>query len=319
MGASRLLHRRYARLAGISMIEMLLVLFLIAIVISLILPAFSSTRFNTRALLCQNNMREIGRGFMDFAQANKQRLPGNTDTVRPRDNPQTASWLFCSINNSVPYNSASPTLLSPRYRDAPQTGTLFEFVRHTKVYRCPSLERAPFGTGLGSNGLFDYGMLNALYGARLDRLPINAFFPYPSDVRNKYDVRLLPIIVEEDPAASVNACCIEADFSNVDYMANTHRRVGIARPGVAANYIASDCSVQFLYRELEVQQARHIWALNTQFGTANFLGFVGPTPVGQWDNGVYANAKPAAKGGIANGTRVPRSELPAAYSPMGAP
>lgn len=313
MSASKLLHKRYSRFAGISMIELLLVLFLIAIVVSLILPAFSSTRFNTRELLCQNNMREVGRGFMDFAQANKQRLPGNTQTIRPDLDPRGASWLFCQINLKPPYNT-----LDPVYAAAPQSGTLFEFTRHKKLYRCPGLEVAPIESGLGSNGMFDYGMLNALYGARIDRLPLQAFFPpggsMVTDLK-RLGPRLLPIIVEEDPMQYVNRpCCIEADFSNEDLMANTHRRVGITSPGVAANYIASDCSVQFFYRDGEVQYAKYIWALNQQYGTANYLGYVGPAPIGQWDNGAMARGAP---GTTANGTRVPKANLPSAYQVYG--
>jgi hypothetical protein len=296
------------------MIELLLVLFLIAIVVSLLLPTFASTRFVTRDLLCKNNMREIGRGFTDFAASNRQRLPGNSDQINPRVDPAGASWLYYSKDFNTGAN------LSPKYRTAPESGTLFEFVRHKKLYRCPSLPAAPIGSGGGSNGMFDYGMLNALYGARLDRLPVNAHFPYTvpnnSTTMAKYDTRMMPILVEEHPMWSVNTCCIEADFSNVDVMANTHRLTGINLPGAAANYIASDCSVQGFRRDDGYQVAKYIWALNTQFGTANFLGWVGPTPVGQWDNGLYARNKPASAGGIAHGTRVPKAMLPIGYKDL---
>ncbi len=315
MSASMLLQRRFRRNAGISMIETLLVLFLIAIVISLLLPAFSSTRFNTRIMLCQNNMREIGRGFMDFAQANKQRLPGNTDTIRPQDDPRRASWLFCSVGQN------------PAYATAPQSGTLYEFTRHKKLYRCPSLEVGEIKQGKGSNGMFDYGMLNALYGARIDTLPLTAYFHYPTEnvknkpiSKNKFQVLLTPILMEEDPSCNVNLNNIEADFSNYDQVANTHRRVGIGLPGAAANYVASDCSVQTIYRDGFQQQANHIWAFNARFNAACYLGWYGPSYIGQWDDGVRANAlaalgdvspKPADATGIPyRGMRVAKGDLP---------
>jgi type II secretory pathway pseudopilin PulG len=343
MSASMMLHRVKGLRAGVTMIETLLVLFLIAIVVSLILPSLAQTRFNTRTLMCQNNMREIGRGFMDFAQSNKQKLPGNTDDRPPSYNYAEASWLYCSVKPSyyTTFNPAirqksSPTnaqFLQPAYAMAPDTGTLFEFTRHKKIYRCPSMEVGVVGSGRGSNGLFDYGMLNALYGARIDRLPVQAYFSYvpnPADSTTTltpttpYLTRMMPIIVEEDAAQYVNnlvssTCCIEADFSNNDLMANVHRRVGIGQPGVAANYIASDCSVQLFYRENTAQYSKHIWSLNTKFGTINYLGFVGPAPVGQWDNGVYSKSRPQSKSGSAYGTWVPRAELPVEFQPFGAP
>lgn len=304
---------------GISMMELLVVLFLIAIVMSLMLPTLSSTRFNARHLNCQNNVKEVGRGFMDFANSYQQRLPGNSDKFDPKTNPREASWLYYSRD---PVTRAD---LNPPYKNAPQSGTLFEFVRHKKLYRCPLIELGALGSGKGSNGMFDYGMLNALYGARIDRLPVNAFFPHPSNVSGVFDVRMMPIIVEEDPAQYVNVHIpggnnyIEADFSNRDLMANYHRLTGITLPGAAANYLASDGSVQFFRRDGAVQFSKHIWALNTQYGTANFLGFVGPTPWGQWDNGLYAKNKPESRGGIKYGTRVPQSDLPTPYKPYGAP
>src|SRR5689334_4175182 len=58
-----------------TLVELLVVLGIIALLISLILPAFAKARRSATALNCASNMRQVGVAFSMYAAENKQTLP----------------------------------------------------------------------------------------------------------------------------------------------------------------------------------------------------------------------------------------------------
>ena len=119
---------------------------------------------------CQNNIRTLWQGYLAFAAAHENHLPGG---FYDASNPDRDKWDW--MQGSQVGN----------YLAGPQQGTLFEYVAHNyDVYRCPSLELAAVagggGPGGGSNGRFDYSAFLYVTGCRLDRLPQSATVTDPA-------------------------------------------------------------------------------------------------------------------------------------------
>ena len=274
-----------------SMAEMIVVLTIIILLISLIAPSLVGIRYLSRHYQCSNNMKQVAYGFLDYATAHKQRLPGNCfspifDTTNAYFTPiDQRSWLY--VSGPYPTND---------YSSAPTSGTLFDFTGNKKMYRCPILPFGGVGTGIGSNGMFDYAEYNSFYGARVDMIRLVARFykrtnptVYDASASNmdytKWDQRVTPILVEEDPYWNMNRNNVEADHSNYDVMGNWHQPNPYKGIGAAANYAAIDGSVQFFQRVGDYAVAKYVFTL-TPSGIVRQCGAVGPAPYALWDAGI---------------------------------
>ncbi len=67
--------RRALHRAGFTLIELLVVISIIAVLMSLILPAVQQAREAARRAECQNNMHNLGIAFQGYAAANSGKLP----------------------------------------------------------------------------------------------------------------------------------------------------------------------------------------------------------------------------------------------------
>ncbi len=60
---------------GFTLIELLVVISIVALLVSLLLPALGSARRNARILRCTANQKQHGQGAANYASANQDRLP----------------------------------------------------------------------------------------------------------------------------------------------------------------------------------------------------------------------------------------------------
>ncbi len=73
--------------SGFTLIELLVVIAIVCVLAALLFPAFGRVRDNARRASCLSNMKQIGLGFLQYAQDHDERLPqpndaGNTQTWR---------------------------------------------------------------------------------------------------------------------------------------------------------------------------------------------------------------------------------------------
>ena len=121
-------HRHTSRILqrlGLTLVELLVVLFIIAALLSLLLPAVQRTRESANRVTCQNNLRQLTLAVWRFAQAHK-RLPDRA----PPD--AAGGWSIgilpfmeqVALEDLLEANpSLDPATMSPHARNRPATMT----------------------------------------------------------------------------------------------------------------------------------------------------------------------------------------------------
>lgn len=86
-----------------TLVELLVVIAIIAILAAILFPVFARARENARKTSCLSNLKQIGLGFMQYAQDYDERLPWSADGG-------AVSWAI----------------------------TMQPYIKNTQIFRCPS-------------------------------------------------------------------------------------------------------------------------------------------------------------------------------------
>jgi hypothetical protein len=186
----------------------------------MLLPALSKAQGKGRDIQCRNNLANLIKAYLYFADDYNAHLPGGSH-CRDRAEEYQRDWMSGDSSD---------------YLDAPQKGTIFPYTENNyEIYRCPSQSETMVGSGKGSNGRFDYSILATLQGARIEKIPTTVRYDRGLGSGN-YETGLpTPIIIEENPAGHLNSVSIEATHRWSDFMSHIHNGAG--------NYASIDGSV----------------------------------------------------------------------------
>jgi|GEM_PF-2671054 len=125
---------------GFTLIELLVVIAIISILAAILFPVFARARENARRASCMSNLKQIGLGFMMYAQDYDGHLPNsiiqNTDGIKEFTYP-----------NGTTKNIREDWYLA-----------INPYIKNWQVFNCPSADdalRYSVGSGRGVNG-FSY-------------------------------------------------------------------------------------------------------------------------------------------------------------------
>src|SRR5439155_15313109 len=84
---------------GFTLVELLVVIGIIALLISILMPALTRARDQANRIKCMGHLRQILTGLIMYGAENKQALPytnwgGNYFTGKPGDTKGTGGWLY---------------------------------------------------------------------------------------------------------------------------------------------------------------------------------------------------------------------------------
>jgi len=120
---SRVCGGRCRGAAGFTLIELLIVIAIVAILISVLLPALSSARERSRRLVCANNLRSIWTGVRMYAMSNDEHVP-YLEELEPEEDPFEPDNLTAAGTALSPYvhpeSWVCPSAVAGLPRNAPR-------------------------------------------------------------------------------------------------------------------------------------------------------------------------------------------------------
>lgn len=243
---------------GFTLIELLVVIAVIALLIAILLPALASARESGKAIICLNNLRQIGIGLSAYAYDYKGQIweaGSGPSPGPPATNDPLRFWYATPRNPTLPntgLTGSNPVVI----------GAAFEYMQNAdRIFSCPNNNRRAFAN-INYNGSdpfwqtpqnalqlvlfneflsprqinFDYTMVTGASGARVD-----------SDVKVGWDTRCstftaqaartqpptsairlfraVPVFMEED-TEWWNGKGPDGMFSNWDQLTNRHGKKG---------------------------------------------------------------------------------------------
>lgn len=229
--------REVRHLSGFTLIELLAVIAIIAVLASLLIPAVHQALERGRDTRCKSNLRQLSLGFVQFASDHEDALPATHRHEGPE--PWQKTW----VGEEVVTEGLTIDWAKNGFPRTGHTGTLADYIggpaTARMLYRCPSLPAGQQGTGIGSNGMFDYVPHVAFSGANAANVPVYGWLaPYyqrSSASACEISPTFIPLIVEEDPASPLSRNQIDPSHDADDAMASHHLGYG--------NYASVDGSV----------------------------------------------------------------------------
>lgn len=227
----------FARGRAFTLIELLVVVAIIALLISILLPSLAAAREKARTVKCQNNMHQLAKGWLMYAQENKDILPGSTNdyyhipTGQQPGNPPSPPvnyniWgTYCWLG-TIGANGG-------QLDQVPRQGKIYPYVgEQTAIYKCPGdaldvIEGGDFGWN--SNGTnYSYTAPTSLTGARIEMLRATRWavdfgpnYRY-QDGWDKSIKQSLPWIMVEEDESEALAFVRDAAWGNVDKLTRRH-------------------------------------------------------------------------------------------------
>jgi prepilin-type N-terminal cleavage/methylation domain-containing protein/prepilin-type processing-associated H-X9-DG protein len=225
------------RKSGFTLVELLVVIGIIAILMMLVAPQIGSALGKARDTACKSNMKQIQTAAAAFTTDNN----GVLASAWSRGSSSSNDAQMCFVGKEVTPGSVVLNSDWPKGK----YGSLVNYIGGApsgpRLYRCPGLNRGVLRSGTGSNGYFDYVMLEVFAGAKKSYMPTRATVNLGAG-----DVSVpCPWLTEEDPAEFLNAGFMQPFHKSTDRMGAWHNG--------RANVGAADGSVQSFTSTMRVK------------------------------------------------------------------
>ena len=147
--------------AGLTMIELLVVVAIIGILASLLLPALARAKNSGQVTACLNNLRQLQMAWTMYADDYEGRLVRN-DYVIGNPHSSRKSW----VQGRLDYSPTNPANTNWSVFLDDSLSSFAPYLRAASVYRCPSDRSAVFVDGEFRSRVRSYGMNWALASER---------------------------------------------------------------------------------------------------------------------------------------------------------
>ena len=144
--------RSHGRFSGFTLVELLVVIGIIALLISVLLPALSKARKAANTIACASNLRQIVQAMMVYASQNNNYIPGGPNTSGAflfDPTPQNGapvfdaqySDAFCpGISQDWDWQAPIAKVMGASFNEAGDLTSRFQrfhFLMHFGVFTCP--------------------------------------------------------------------------------------------------------------------------------------------------------------------------------------
>lgn len=155
-----------------TLVELLVVIGIIALLISILLPALSAARESARAVACMSNMRQWGMAWQMYCDQNKGLIPGDGgdgSTALPATvitNPDGTTLGLTWDSPTLWWNALPPFMNKPPYYDTISQGASnVPTVGSNSIFVCPSLNNVTGAAKDPANGVTWSNNLLNIWGA----------------------------------------------------------------------------------------------------------------------------------------------------------
>src|SRR3954463_5865920 len=133
--------RRCRSSLGFTLVELLVVIGIIALLISILLPALSAARRQAASAKCAAQLREIGNAFQMYALESKGWYPVAKLAASPRKyNIDGVDYPTPDARDAYWYNFVSKYVTKMRVGASAKTATDADLARKTILWGCPAWE-----------------------------------------------------------------------------------------------------------------------------------------------------------------------------------
>jgi prepilin-type N-terminal cleavage/methylation domain-containing protein len=148
------------RQRGFTLVELLVVIAIIAVLIAILLPVLSKVKQAANRTACMSNLRQLSMAYHLYAGENKGYMPmgwpdPGSEAPPARPAPPATSFVPIFLGTSLPIPPNTGTAGNGNTEEAIKRGSLYKFLKTTKVFKCPGdlgLRKMSYGANCYLNG-----------------------------------------------------------------------------------------------------------------------------------------------------------------------